>query len=195
MMDYPDLFVLRHGETEWNAVGRHQGHKNSDLTALGREQAQHQGGLLQANISDWSDVDVFSSPLGRTRDTAHLALQGSGKTIQFDDRLKEVSFGAWEGLTGDEIEAGWPEIDHSGHMFHWHFSSPGGESFDELHERAKAFLDDLTRASVIVTHGITSRMLRGIWLGGGADEMAAMPGGQGCVHHLSAGKQTQLRLS
>ena len=67
MTRYPDLYVLRHGETEWNREGIFQGVHDSPLTAMGREQAAHQGTILDRVISDWSVVDIYSSPQGRAK--------------------------------------------------------------------------------------------------------------------------------
>ena len=63
MTRFPDLYVLRHGETEWNREGIFQGVHDSPLTAMGREQAAHQGKILDRVISDWSKVDIYSSCL------------------------------------------------------------------------------------------------------------------------------------
>ena len=109
-----------------------------------------------------------------------------------DARLMEVSFGQWEGLTRAEIDVRWPENRACADPFAWHFTAPGGERFDALCARAKAFLDDLTGPAVIVTHGITSRVLRGLWLGQDMDGMAAIEGGQGVVYHLSQGRQVRI---
>jgi len=158
MTKYPEIFVLRHGQTEWNLIGRFQGRKDSPLTK------------------------------------AQIALDQINLKADEDDRLCEVGFGAWEGLTLAEIEQNSPEMDHEGDPFMWNFYAPGGENFEELEARCRSFLDHLTRSSVIVTHGITSRVLRGVWLGQGPEDMRDMLGGQGNVHHLSDGKQTQLQL-
>jgi len=194
MTDYPEVFVLRHGQTEWNLAGRHQGRMNSDLTDLGREQARRQGEILQAVVKGRDDLVAMSSPQGRAFDTAALALAPVGLTPIVDDRLCEISFGEWEGLTFDDIATKWPErtMNADKDVFSWHFQAPGGENFDAVRARANAVLESLTRPAIIVTHGITSRVLRGVWLGGDWDEMAALPGGQGCVYHLINGQHHRL---
>lgn len=194
MTKYPELFVLRHGQTEWNLAGRHQGRMNSDLTALGREQAVKQGKILQVAIAGRDDVVAITSPQGRAFDTAVLALEPVGITPLVDDRLCEIAFGEWEGLTFDDIAAGWPEkiMNADTDVLTWHFRAPGGESFETVRSRAVSFLESLTGPTIIVTHGITSRVLRGLWLGGDWDEMAALPGGQGCVYHLADGQHNRL---
>ena len=191
MPHYPDLYVLRHGETVWNAESRQQGQLDSPLTDKGRAQASAQGAILRdAGLAE-TDIACLTSPLGRASATAEIALAGIGRVATTDDRLMEISFGQWEGLTATEICAGWPgteELD----PWDWHFAAPRGESLASLTERLTAFLDHLTGPAVIVTHGITSRALRGLWLGLGSDGMAQIGGGQGVVYHLSAGRQVRL---
>lgn len=195
MSVFPEIFVLRHGQTEWNANGRHQGRLDSPLTELGRAQALAQLRLLAAAIGNRKDFTAYCSPQGRATDTASIALGPLGMATVSDDRLCEISFGKWEGLTFDQIASAWPELVNYADQdpFGWQFQAPGGEVFEDICARALGFLDDLTGPSIIVTHGITSRMLRGIWLGQGIDEMAELPGGQGCVHHLSDAGQRTLR--
>ncbi|KMW56401.1 Phosphoglycerate mutase family 4 [Candidatus Rhodobacter oscarellae] len=190
--DWPELFVLRHGQTEWNAAGRHQGRLDSPLTETGLAQAAAQGRLLRdAGLAD-RGVRAFASPQGRAWRTAEIALAAVGLTPVADDRLMEVGFGAWEGKTRAEIEAGWPWSDDIQDLMEWTFSAPGGESYDAMCARLRAFLDDLDGPAVIVAHGITSRVLRGLWLGLDLPQLADLPGGQGVVYHLKGGEQVRL---
>lgn len=194
MARYPEIYVLRHGQTVWNIAGRHQGQMDSPLTKKGRLQAYEQGQLLAGLDLDWAQTDVFCSPQGRAVETASIALKVVDQDAVEDGRLREVSFGAWEGLTLPSIEAGWPHIDHAGDPFLWNFMAPGGERFEGLTERLVGFLEELRRPSVVICHGITSRVLRGLWLGLDMQAMGDLPGGQGCIHHLSARGQTEMRL-
>ena len=187
-MRYPEIYVLRHGQTEWNAVGRHQGQLDSPLTAKGRAQAAHMGRILAERPLP-AELRVFASPSGRARDTADIACGPLGRDITHDARLMEVGFGKWEGLTAVEIDAQFPEMsDKADDMFGWHFTSPDGETFDQMHSRVSGFLNDLATPAIIVTHGITSRLLRGIWLGLDFAGMRDLTGGQGCIYHLNDGK-------
>ena len=103
MTRYPDLYVLRHGETEWNREGIFQGVHDSPLTAMGREQAAHQGKILDRVISDWSAVDIYSSPQGRAKTTAEIALAGVNRTADMHAALREVDTGDWAGLHISDI--------------------------------------------------------------------------------------------
>jgi probable phosphoglycerate mutase len=192
MQIYPDILVLRHGQTLWNAAGRHQGQRDSDLTETGRAQARRQGEILVAIAPDPDNFSFHVSPQGRARQTARLALSGLGQEPQVDPRLMEVGFGQWEGLTKAEIDARWPANGDCTDPFAWHFTAPDGERFEALCARAQSFLDDLAGPAVIVTHGITSRVLRGLWLGLDMAGMAAIEGGQGVVYHMSQRRQVRI---
>ncbi|MBV1864702.1 MAG: histidine phosphatase family protein [Rhodobacteraceae bacterium] len=189
MTNYPELFVLRHGQTEWNKIGKFQGVMNSDLTKKGREQARAQGRILKGLAIDMANTNCFASPLGRTRETAALALGDMDQSLWFDDRLKEINFGRWEGLTQTEMALGWPGAGIGGVGHDWHFKSPGGERFADMAARVQSFLDELNGPAIIVTHGITSLLLRGLWRGLSRDSMLAQSRDQGCVYHLSKGQE------
>ena len=91
------LYLLRHGETEFNRTGRLQGQQDSPLTARGRDQARAHGALLKTLIVDPAAWRVVASPLGRALDTARLACAELGlaeAAIETDPRLKEIAYGA-----------------------------------------------------------------------------------------------------
>ncbi len=188
---YPEIFVLRHGQTEWNREGRYQGSLNSPLTDLGKRHARAQGEILQTKGN--RALPVFSSPQGRTCQTAGIVAEILGCDYQTDDRLVELRLGAWEGLYEHEIKAGWPKVfaQRDGGVG-WYFANPTGETYADLSARCSAFLDGLTGPTVIVTHGVTSHILRGLWLGLDLAGSAALTGGQGCVYHLRGGQQIKL---
>ncbi|HGG03863.1 MAG TPA: histidine phosphatase family protein [Aliiroseovarius sp.] len=182
MTDYPELYVIRHGQTEWNVAGRHQGRMDSPLTDTGKAQARAVAGLLPQ-----SGIQAFTSPLGRTKATAALVFQGSDQVAREDARLSEVGFGDWEGLCWDDIAARWPDRAAMAEQepFLWHFQAPGGETLAEVSARCQSFLNDLTGPAIVITHGISGRVLRGLWLGQNEYGMTGLPGGQGVVFHLS----------
>jgi broad specificity phosphatase PhoE len=92
------LLLVRHGETDWNAEGRLQGHTDRPLTAYGREQAK--------KLADRLDGDtiaaVYASDLSRARETAEIVGERLGLTVVIDPDLREKNWGSWEGLTGSE---------------------------------------------------------------------------------------------
>jgi probable phosphoglycerate mutase len=155
-MSFPDLYILRHGQTEWNAQGRVQGQHDSLLTPLGRSQAARQGAILaEAGVLD---LPVYVSPQGRARATAEIALPG--RPARVDPRLREISLGRWDGLTRDEIGARWVDAFDEPDPFLWYDTAPEGEGFAAVQARAAAFLAELNGPAIVVTpspHAIIGR--------------------------------------
>ena len=192
-MTYPELYILRHGETHWNAENRMQGGLNSPLTDAGHAQAVRQAEILQA--IDLSEFDVLCSPQGRAFETAAIALARQVRYLRTDDRLREIEVGEWQGRVRTELDWDGDAIGGPDGPLAMYAAAPGGEGFKALAERCTDFLSNLTRPSVLVTHGIASRMMRMVFLGHAWDDlqaMAALPGGQGVVYHLKEGVQTKL---
>lgn len=185
-MSYPELYILRHGETEWNAENRMQGALNSPLTPKGEMHAAHQGEILR--LCDTSGFSFICSPQGRAFQTAGIALTRIADHIRTDDRLREISVGDWSGRLRDEL----PKIEGKDPFMSHYEAAPNGEGFAKLEQRCRAFLDDLDGPAVLVTHGITSRMIRAIVIGEGAVAVSTVHGGQGCVYHLKDGVQNLL---
>ena len=187
---YPEIYVLRHGETFWNSEGRMQGSLNSPLTPLGTEQAERQAAILSE--IDLSGFAIFCSPQGRAFETAAIALARQVNNIHTDARLREIEVGDWAGHLRSEF-AGLGEFEETlDGALELYERAPGGESFAALEVRCKDFLFFLQGPSILVTHGITSRMLRSTVLGLGREGMSKMPGGQGVVYHLKNGVQKRL---
>lgn len=189
-MNLPDLLILRHGETEWNLAERMQGSEDSPLTATGEAQAAAQGRLLDRfGIANWS---VWCSPQGRAQATAQIALKNRAGDIQTDPRLAEITLGRWTGMLRRDIAAEVPGLFDTHADMSWYDHAPGGEGLEALYARTGALLRDLSGPSVLVTHGITSRMLRCHALGLEPGAFQDLPGGQGVVYHVSSGVQTCL---
>ncbi|MDJ1009762.1 MAG: histidine phosphatase family protein [Paracoccaceae bacterium] len=189
-MTYAELFILRHGETEWNRAGRMQGGLDSPLTALGREQAVRQRDLV-AGLELPSDMPVHVSPQGRARATAEIVLGDRIAGARFDDRLREIHLGDWDGLTRAEIDRRAPGLDDCG-MIGWMDLAPGGEGLAGLEARVADWLAGLDGPAITVTHGTTSRMIRRLVLGLDLDGMEELPGGQGIIYHLRAGEHRRI---
>jgi len=192
-MKLPLLYLLRHGQTEWNAAGRFQGQMNSDLTEVGQGHAATQGRLLEPIFERFPDIDIFGSPLGRVKETAQIALADYGREPVFNDDLKEIDFGNWESLTKSEIEAGWPDLFNAGQTdMDLYLFSPSGETYDDMHLRCHRFLSGLTQPAVIFSHGLTITFLRKIARDLSYEEFSQLRRQQGCIYVIEDGQETLL---
>jgi probable phosphoglycerate mutase len=179
-----DLFVLRHGETEWNVAERLQGWRDSPLTARGVEQAQAQRGILARVCPE--GIRLRSSPAPRALRTAQIAMHGLESHIIEDPRLVEIGLGDWTGRTLADLRATMPEIADDPHM--WKFNAPGGETLADMVARCRGVLVDIDGPTILVTHGVTSRVLRCLALGIAPERLSDLPGGQGVVHYITGGR-------
>jgi broad specificity phosphatase PhoE len=100
-----ELLLVRHGETDWNAELRVQGHADPSLNERGREQAR----ALAASLADETIDAVYSSDLARARETAEIVAEALGLGVHLDAGLREFDTGNWTGLTRDEIRARFPD--------------------------------------------------------------------------------------
>ena len=151
-------YIIRHGQTDWNAEWRLQGQKDIPLNDTGRAQAQGNGLRLKALAGDLDGHDFVSSPLGRARETMELARTAAGlpaRPYRIDERLKEICFGDWEGYTGREIKALDRERHRERRIRKWDFLPPGdlAESYEILSWRVGSWLKSLDRPTVAVFHG------------------------------------------
>lgn len=153
------IYLARHGETDWNRQNRWQGHTDVALNDLGRGQAAALAERLRAHDL----VRAYASDLGRARETAEIVARILGiPLLGTDARLRERSFGLFEGLTAEECEAQHPE--------HWRryraertHLPPGAEAQRDVLERMRAAVHDLSRAAegpaLLVSHGSAIRAL------------------------------------
>lgn len=161
-MPLPTLYFVRHGETDWNAEARLQGQRDVPLNDFGRVQAEEVGRRLSGLAPRPEDLDYVASPLGRTRETMERLRDSLGlhpPAYRTDDRLKELTFGRWEGLTWKEVRQRDPKGAQARDADKWSFAPPGGESYQMLADRVAPFLQDITRDAVIVSHGGVARVL------------------------------------
>jgi len=146
------LLLARHGEC--TASGTYCGRTDAPLTEKGRQQAA----ALAQVLAPYPISACFTSPLLRALETARVALDGRDVPLSIDQRLREVDFGAWEGLKYAEIEQSWPKLipawlaDPSG------VDIPEGEPFSSLRRRVRAFLSEHAQSALsdnilIVAHG------------------------------------------
>jgi len=186
-----EIFLIRHGETEWNAAGRFQGKLDSALTSSGILQAKMVGLRLSDVASHATAMAV--SPLGRTRQTASLISNyGRFPSPQYDDRLAEVSIGSWDGLTDIEIEAEFPGALDGATPFDWYFRSPDGETYDAAMERANRWLMSIEVPSIAVSHGLMGRIIRAAYLNLSKEDALCLPVPQDVVWHLANGGVTAI---
>lgn len=156
------VYLIRHGQTEFNASGRVQGWLDVPLDDVGRKQAD----LLGQRFAGRKLSAIYSSPLSRAADTANAIARTTSAMVALDERLREYHMGDWSGLTGDEINASTPGL-------RWDGAEPpipNGESAQQMHERIDAFLRDLLskhhggETIVAVSHGGTLGAIVGAML-------------------------------
>lgn len=132
------LVLWRHGETDYNAAGRMQGHLDSALTEVGWNQARFAVPALARFEPDL----VIASDLRRATDTATVLTEAIGVPLRIDKRLRETHLGEWQGRTGPEVDADWP-----GERDRWRLDAtwapPGGETRVEVAARAGDVVNDL----------------------------------------------------
>lgn len=164
-------FVARHGETVFNAAGRMQGDApHTPLTRAGFAQADEMGAALRRLLGQRPALTLWASPAGRALQTLAIIaehLELDWHAARTDARLREIDIGAWSGLYYRDIaaEAGpiiVPDVGLFGQR------PPGGEWYDEIAARLSGWIDDTAGAPgdrLIVMHGMSSRILRGLLTG------------------------------
>ena len=158
----PTLYFMRHGETDWNAEARLQGQRDIPLNQTGRLQAGEAGRKLACVLHEPDSLPWIVSPMERTRETAELARKAVGLPpthYAMDNRLKELTFGDWEGKTWPELKGVDKPSVQARYADKWGYVPPNGESYAMLHDRIKGWLDTISQDSVIVSHGGVARVL------------------------------------
>lgn len=154
------VYLVRHGQTDWNLEGRTQGSKDSNLTALGIKQVETLEGYFKHVQLD----RIYSSPLKRAHSTAQVVARSKQLDCILDSRLAEMNFGKWEGLTRGEIQSTYPDISKTW-MKEPHLAIiPDGETMEIAQKRIVEFVDDKIidgskDTILIVSHGIIIRLL------------------------------------
>ncbi len=154
-----ELYFIRHGQTEWNAIARMQGQWNSDLNETGREQADVNGQFL----SEQNIEAMFVSPLDRTRQTADIINEYLNLPAILDDRIMEWDCGDWSGHLYKDVKVKWPEEWQSLEADRFNYRGPGCENYPDMIARSKPFLDELMERPeeriAIVSHGMIGRVM------------------------------------
>ena len=161
------FFLVRHGETEWNKLGRFQGHKDISLNERGASQAKE---TAQATAG-WGHRGIYSSPLLRTVQVAEEIVKVTPMSVFEEPGLKELSLGDLEGVTGQEMRDGWPLVFAQWRSNPEKISMPNGESLVQLRERAWQAILDIERkhssedSVVVISHNFAIRSIVGELLG------------------------------
>lgn len=160
------LYLLRHGQTRYNAELRLQGRCNSELTAKGEAQAIAMGARLRDVLDEPARWTLYASPLGRARQTAEFVCQQLGldsDRIIWDERLVELGMGAWESCRVPDLLEEFPSLDIS--QPDWYLQAPEGESHQSIQRRAQSWLMDpsIAERAIVVSHGLLGAMLRGAY--------------------------------
>jgi probable phosphoglycerate mutase len=148
------VVVVRHGETEWNRLGKQQGHLDSPLTELGRRQAE----VMAAGLKTHQIDCFYASDLGRAVQTADIISREIGLPYTTDSRLRERHLGVMQGLTMEEFARKYPEEAVLYHDTDPDYRIPEGESIRDRYRRHVAGLEDLAarhpgKTVLVVAHG------------------------------------------
>jgi phosphoserine phosphatase len=155
------LFLVRHGETDWNKLGRFQGQNDIALNYRGLAQAQD---TARAAIA-WKPIALYSSPLHRTMQVAEAISRLVGVAVIPEPRVQELDLGELDGVTGEEMQSGWPQVYETWRNKPAIVVLPGGESLAQLQERAWQAVLDLEQAHreddavVVISHNFTIRAI------------------------------------
>jgi probable phosphoglycerate mutase len=189
------LYFARHGQTEANVQKRFSGYKDTPLTLLGLEQAATLGHILKRELGEASGCQFISSPLARAVTTMEIARQAMGLPAQgfaTDNRLKEINLGVWDQLTDEEARALSPVLFEQRGNDKWHVRVPGGENYAEVAARISDWVRELKTDTVAISHGATTRILRGLLSRLDWREMSSLDEPQGVVFRVTGSKVVRL---
>src|SRR6185437_2029254 len=162
------LYLARHGQTQANLEKRFSGKKDTPLTQLGRTQARQLGEILLRELGPRPPLAFVSSPFERAQTTMRILrreLDLPPDGFATDARIEEIDLGLWDQLTDDQARSLDPAAFERRGADKWNVHVPGGENYKEAAARASAWVRDLDRDTVAITHGAILRILRGLFLG------------------------------
>ena len=193
------LYLVRHGQSEWNRIGRIQGRSESPLTAHGREQAVALGGMLRAVLPD-PGIDIVASPLSRAFETATIIASELGRAagdVSTDERINDFDVGMLAGYPGwDVVAADHPELARLRLEDPIRFHPPGGESGADVLARARDFLaarEAAGRDTLAVCHGVVNKFIRAAARGITGGDIIALGEDQEVVYRLDGAAETEMR--
>ncbi len=148
------LYLIRHGQTDWNLEGRWQGHADVPLNDNGRQQAAK---IAQA-LAYAGLAAIFSSDLQRALDTARAISAAAGVPVQIDPRLREIHQGSWQGMLADDIEQRYGELLRQRKVDPHSVAPPGGESVQQVRDRVIEAIEEIRRCHphepvAVISHG------------------------------------------
>ena len=136
------FYLLRHGETDWNKLGKFQGLTDVALNERGLSQARDSA---RASLH-WDHAVIYSSSLTRTVQVAEEVRKVSGAPVVTDPGLRELNLGDLEGITGAEMRTGWPEVYSTWRTNPAEVKMPNGETLAQLQQRAWDSILEIERA-------------------------------------------------
>jgi probable phosphoglycerate mutase len=181
------LYFARHGQTQANVERLFSSYKDTPLTALGLEQAAQVGRILKRELGMAEGYAFVSSPLARAVTTMKIARTTMGLPpdgFSTDNRLKEINLGSWDQLTDEEARAQSPTLFAQRGDDKWHVRVPGGENYAEVAARVSDWLGGLEQHTFAISHGATTRILRGLLAGLDWRAMSALDEPQGVVFRV-----------
>jgi probable phosphoglycerate mutase len=194
-MPTPTIYHIRHGETDWNVAGRLQGHRDIPMNARGLLQAAAAGDVLKDLLAregrSPTELAYVSSPLGRATATMNLVraeLRLPAEGYSCDDRLREISYGEWEGLTAAEMQVRDPEVYGTRGRDKWGTAPPAGESYAELARRVGDWYAEVNEDTIVSAHGGTTRVLMVITGVARPDDVVDLRIEQGVIYVFAGGK-------
>jgi broad specificity phosphatase PhoE len=189
------LYFARHGQTQANVEKRFSGDKDTPLTELGLEQAGAVGHILKRELGQAPGFQFISSPLARAVATMKIARRTMGLPedgFSTDNRLKEINLGVWDQLTDEEARAVSPILFESRGNDKWHVRVPGGENYAEVAARVSDWVRELKSDTIAISHGATTRILRGLLAGLDWRHMSSLDEPQGVVFRVRGAEVVKL---
>jgi len=194
------IYLIRHGETVWNRIGRLQGQLDAPLTHVGLAQAHAIGRDLK-DLLNGAAPTMVASPLGRTRQSAAIIaehLEIDFDTIAMDPRLMEITLGEHDGYPGwAAIDRDHPHLAEERRRDPWNFRHPGGESSQMVQDRVRPVVEALKATSgthVVVAHGVVNKIVRGLYLGLTPEQTFALDRPQNAYFRLEAGTEARIEV-
>jgi broad specificity phosphatase PhoE len=180
-----DIYIVRHGETDWNRAQRLQGSIDTPLNFRGVAQANR----LADRFYPLGIASTVTSPLARARNTAVVIARRNHSAVVAEARLAEIDHGSWAGLTLSTIARSVPGVVVEGQLHPDALNRSGGETLAAAYDRASAVLRHLVSGwpaapVIVISHGITNALLMCAATGMAPTQIARFTQSNGCIHRL-----------